>query len=207
MTIQVRPATPDPGDAAAFATLADMASHGIIASLLGPTWHDTLGRMFHDEATLYHHRQVWFSEEDGAIGGMMTGFTGEQRDAAAGATDRYFAHPSMANDHAWLRAVSRLEPIQRQIDTVPPAAWYIQFLAVSPERRGRGHGRVLLDHAIRFAREHAASTVELDVEAGNDAALATYGRAGFDIAATSPTIWFDLHDREIAMHRMVLPLR
>ena len=52
-------------------------------------------------------------------------------------------------------------------------------IAVAPEARRNGEGRVLLDRFLRAARARGAGTAFLEVAADNAAALALYQRSGF----------------------------
>ena len=52
-------------------------------------------------------------------------------------------------------------------------------IAVTPEQRGRGFARLLMDHAITVAREKAAELLALEVRASNIAAITLYERCGF----------------------------
>lgn len=55
----------------------------------------------------------------------------------------------------------------------------ILWLAVAPDRRGRGIGRALLEAALERAGTLGARTAFLEVAEGNEAALALYRAAGF----------------------------
>lgn len=61
-----------------------------------------------------------------------------------------------------------------------PAELYV--LGIDPEWQGRGLGGWLTRHCLADLREGGASTAMLYVEGDNEAALATYARAGFDVA-------------------------
>lgn len=52
-------------------------------------------------------------------------------------------------------------------------------VAVSPSFRGRGIGRLLLQHALESARGRGAQLVWLEVRVGNREAIQLYERAGF----------------------------
>ena len=60
-----------------------------------------------------------------------------------------------------------------------PGAARLYAMWVDPERRGRGHGRALVEHVAAWARERGATELQLRVAAGNTAAAALYGAAGF----------------------------
>lgn len=55
----------------------------------------------------------------------------------------------------------------------------VMTIAVSPHCRGQGHGRTLLDHLVRTAREAGAEHLMLEVRADNEPAIGLYRRAGF----------------------------
>jgi ribosomal protein S18 acetylase RimI-like enzyme len=203
MTIRIRPATPTPTDAAAFATLANMASHNILADFLGPGVEQVLATIFLDDSTLYRPRQVWFTTVGDTVAGMLCAFTGAEKATLNAATDRYFEE---APGHVAALARTQMEPLSAFIDTVPPGAFYIQFLAVEPAWRGQGHARALLAHAEDLARQRGAATLELDVETGNDAALAAYRRAGLEVIRSSRVVRYDAQRREIGFHRMARAL-
>ena len=67
---------------------------------------------------------------------------------------------------------------------------FLNYVAVTPEMRGRGIGNALLGAAIEAARRPGQSTLELDVLAGNEVALAWYRGLGF--GDTSMTEWWAL---------------
>jgi ribosomal-protein-alanine N-acetyltransferase len=59
------------------------------------------------------------------------------------------------------------------------------LLAVAPEHRRRGVGRMLLDHFVEHARDRGASLVHLEVREGNPAVI-MYRQAGFTLAGRRP---------------------
>lgn len=61
----------------------------------------------------------------------------------------------------------------------PPTRLVIDNIVVAPAFRRRGAGRLLLDFADDFARQHDIDTIELQVAAGNSVALALYEQCGF----------------------------
>lgn len=191
MTVHIRPAEPTATDAAAFATLANMASHDILADIAGPGYEPVLTSMFLGDDTLYRARQVWFLDVDGAVAGMLCAFTGEHKAALTEETDRQLLDHPGARTAAAVRAQNQLQPISEFIDTVPVAAFYVQFVAVYPHARGNGYAGQLLAFAHDLAREAGSTTLELDVETGNAAALKSYLGQGMEIVRTSPDVQYD----------------
>ncbi len=56
---------------------------------------------------------------------------------------------------------------------------HVSDLAVAEEARGRGVGRVLIEAAEKWARDHGFSVLGLNAIATNEAALRFYERLGF----------------------------
>jgi len=65
------------------------------------------------------------------------------------------------------------------------AAWLEDFV-VRPERRGRGVGRMLLEHVIGQARADGVLRVSLLTDAGNERAQDLYRSVGFAASAMRP---------------------
>jgi ribosomal protein S18 acetylase RimI-like enzyme len=63
---------------------------------------------------------------------------------------------------------------------------WINYLAVSPDRRGAGIGRTLMAEAERLLAERGCPKVSLLVREGNDAALGFYAALGFSRDAAIP---------------------
>ena len=58
------------------------------------------------------------------------------------------------------------------------------MLGVSPQEAGRGLGKVLLQAGLARLARGGATRVILYVDAGNDAAVALYRKAGFQVEHT-----------------------
>ena len=56
---------------------------------------------------------------------------------------------------------------------------FITTVAVKSEFRGRGWGRLLVEHALQVAKDEGSPTVGLGVESANVAAIRLYERLGF----------------------------
>jgi [ribosomal protein S18]-alanine N-acetyltransferase len=63
---------------------------------------------------------------------------------------------------------------------------HINTVAVAPEQRRKGIGTALLRHVIADALASGAGKATLEVRESNEAALATYSRLGFRVAARRP---------------------
>jgi GNAT superfamily N-acetyltransferase len=65
------------------------------------------------------------------------------------------------------------------------AAW-LEDLVVEEGRRGRGAGALLLDHAVRWAREQGLTRITLLTDRANEGALRFYARRGFTPSSMVP---------------------
>lgn len=202
MTAHIRTAEPTATDAAVFAELANMASHDILADIAGPDVDQVLISMFRRDDNLYRFRQVWFLDVEGEVAGMLCAFTGSEKAELNPETDRQLLKQPGAISEAAVRAQNQLQPISEFIDTVPKEAFYVQFVAVYPQARGNGYAGQLLAFADTLARETASTTLELDVETGNAAALRSYLGQGMVIVRTSLEVRYDVRHRVLALHRM-----
>ncbi len=71
---------------------------------------------------------------------------------------------------------------------------HVGALAVHPGWRRRGLGRRVLDALLGHGRDHGAERATLEVAAGNSAALALYGAAGFRTAGRRRAYYRDGQD-------------
>ncbi len=62
----------------------------------------------------------------------------------------------------------------------------ILSVALHRTKRGRGHSRILMTHHLQALGYAGIRTVHLEVEEGNDPALALYGRLGFEPCGNRP---------------------
>ena len=63
---------------------------------------------------------------------------------------------------------------------------YLEELYVTPEQRGRGMGRALLDAAMEIARETGALHIDLGTSEDDTAAIALYESCGFTNRESRP---------------------
>ena len=63
-------------------------------------------------------------------------------------------------------------------------AW-VEDVVVDEKARGRGVGKLLIEHAIQVAREHGAHSVDLTSRPSREAANALYQRVGFQKRETN----------------------
>jgi ribosomal-protein-alanine N-acetyltransferase len=66
---------------------------------------------------------------------------------------------------------------------------YVQRLAVDPDVRRRGLARALLADSLRWQSRRGATRSLVNTQVGNDAALALYLAAGFDLLPRELTVF------------------
>ncbi|MFP2912041.1 N-acetyltransferase family protein [Pyxidicoccus sp. 3LFB2] len=65
-----------------------------------------------------------------------------------------------------------------------PGAAYLRNIVVKPELRRKGLGKVLLEQALKAARDMYRKTIALRVDPSNSAAVSFYRKEGFTTVAT-----------------------
>ena len=163
------------GDAALLARLCDMADEG-------------LPRLFWAREVT-PQRDLWtvgaetFAQlvRQGPAGQMMLSDTG------AAPTGGVWTYPMTPPGRPETAPFADLAPLWR-LKAHLAGDWYIDFLAVLPEHRGRGLGRVLLSGALDVARAAGARRIGLIALDSNSTALALYGSAGFVAVASEPLV-------------------
>ncbi|WP_258808372.1 N-acetyltransferase [Pseudidiomarina sp. CB1] len=64
--------------------------------------------------------------------------------------------------------------------------WRLYSIAVAAIARGKGVGRMLLEHAIELAKRHGATALSLEVKVDNQAAIELYRRYDFEVVDLLP---------------------
>ncbi len=194
--VTVRPARPDREDGEAFARLFDTAGDGLLRWMLGRRFVTIVAKAFMEPGHDMSHEYVWFAESDGAIVGMVSGYSAaEHRQSKGGPVFRAAGIRAVRLVGAWLFA----RGLFSFMDRVPEGDWYLQTVAVDPAFRGAGIGSLLLDHAEHTAVGTQSRRLALDVVVENDHAIRLYERRGLKVTSTSPPIPFK---RGSEVHRM-----
>jgi len=186
----IRKATPD--DAAFLVRVIDMASEGFMPKLwdaMAPDGTDGFAVGLAQVATgdgEFSHRHGYVLEADGAALGGMIGYP---LPATPEPTDPDIPDAFVA---------------VQELVSLAPRHWYINIIAVVPERRGQGLGTALLKEAEARARDSGRPGLALVVAASNTGAARKYQRAGFREQARRP---FDLSDFGVAPTEAILMVK
>lgn len=76
---------------------------------------------------------------------------------------------------------------------------HVMDIAVRPDRRGEGVGRLLLRTSLRLARRVGAERVTLEVRPSNSAAIALYESEGLEAVGTRPGYYSDTGEPAVIM--------
>ena len=166
-----------------FARYLDTAAEGFFRFMLGRRVADIVAEAFTLPDNDYSFQNVTFAEQDGAIVGMASGFSAEQRRG-------FSEHPlKQAEGYRALRArtVALLcAPLLRVLETIAAGDFYLQAIAIDERLRGEGVGSALLDSMEQRARSHGSIRLCLDVSAKNERARRLYERRGMAVESQWP---------------------
>lgn len=200
MDVTLRSARPDHADGVQFARYFDTAADGLLRWMLGSRSEDIVARVFVQPGHDMSYEHVWFAEVDGAIGGMLSGYSSADH---ARAQDGPFFRAAGVRSVRLIGAWAIGRRLFSFMDRLPDGDWYVQAVAVDPAQRGAGIGSFLLDHAEHTAVAGGAHRLALDVAVENENARRLYERRGMSVEATSPSVALA---PGTAVHRMVKPL-
>jgi ribosomal protein S18 acetylase RimI-like enzyme len=67
----------------------------------------------------------------------------------------------------------------------PASTWYVFFVEVNPDQRGRGYGHAAMEAAEAWTRERGGTRIGLNVFGPNVVARALYDALGYQVMATA----------------------
>jgi ribosomal protein S18 acetylase RimI-like enzyme len=129
------------------------------------------------------HEHVDFAEQNGAIIGMLSGYTGRQHRAAS----RKPLRDAVGGLGLRMKSIAILfAPMMRVLDSIAEDEYYLQAIAVDEDLRGQGIGSVLFDTYEHRARAAGSQRLALHVSAKNDGAIRLYERRGCTVESQWP---------------------
>jgi len=87
----------------------------------------------------------------------------------------------------WLRMLPIAIALERCAVPIPSRVTYVSILAVAPEYRGSGIGKVLMAHAQQQALDCGDRAICLDVEISNERAISFYEVLGYRMVSQNPS--------------------
>jgi len=173
----IRPATLR--DATHLAALVDIAGEGLATYF----WGQMAGvgqspfeigriRARRDEGA-FTWRNAHIAEVDGDVAGALIGY----RIADDAAEEDLSGTPDI------------LKPLA-ELEGLAPGHWYVNVLAVFPEYRGKGIGKLLLNRADEIGRRDAPAGMAIIVAGENEGAVRLYRKVGYRIVAQRPMVSF-----------------
>lgn len=167
----------EPGDAHEIAPLIlEAAPH--LRLLLGDdhdAWH-AAEDAYRSDRTMFGYRFGMVALLEGRVAGFVIAFPGRLWGSLKLGTGVTLARAAGVRHAADL--VKRGRVLDRLHPTVPREVLYVSALAVRPEHRRRGVGRVLMERVVAGA-EHLGLDVGLDVDLDGEPARRLYEAMGF----------------------------
>ena len=184
--VTFRPARPE--DCGAIAELFLIASDGLAAYVWGQVAEDgespleTGRRRYAREGAAFSYQNCLVAEEDGRVIAMLHSFvmpprneTGDEADDEAAANDNDNGEP--------------VDPVlQPYAELEDPGSLYVSGVAVTPEHRGRGLGRKLMEQARARAERLDLPRVSLICFEANETAMQLYRRLGYAEVDRRPVV-------------------
>lgn len=182
-SIVLREAEPTPDEGLLFARYLDTAAEGFFRFWLGPRSDEILANAYTRPGHDLSFENVTFAERNGAIAGMISGYTAHQHRNAS------LKPLQQAVGTSRLRMTTigfLLAPLFRILDTMGDDDYYLQAVAVDENARGQGLGTLLMDTIEERGRASHATRLSLHVSATNELARRLYERRGMEIESQWP---------------------
>ena len=181
--LRLRAAEPTLDEGLAFARYLDVAAEGFFRFMIGRRAEHIIATAFLQPDHDLSHQHVTFAEHEGAIVGMVTGYTAEQHrnSSRRPLEDAAGRHKLRMGVVLFLFASA-----MRVIDSMGDEDFYVQAIAVSKELHGAGVGSVLMDFLEEQARASGSTRLALDVSAKNAVARRFYSNRGMKIESRWP---------------------
>jgi len=179
--VLIRPARPE--DAPVVAQLMYYASANYMLAFFGKPESkaiSVLRRMFPLPRHTSSYTYAFVAQEQGDIVGSFSGFDGKSWRVSARASWMY-GPIWFAVTPPWQipRMIAALGDFNKVMPLISNEEYYIEHLAVLPEKRGQGIGKQLIEFAENQARAKGLKRVTLSVEVENEGARRLYERLGF----------------------------
>jgi len=170
--IRVRRATPKDGED--FLKLILMASP-YFSEIFS---NKAIGRLFSRKSNLFSYTHTFFVELDGKKAGMLLGYDWKTK------TEENLRTGVLLFRYLGINMILKIRDflnLNRKVGKIPEKAYYVSNIAVYPQFRGKGLGKILMETAEGEAQHSGSQSVILDVETKNEGAVSFYKKLGFRV--------------------------
>ena len=179
--VLIRPARPE--GAQVVAQLMYYASSNYMLAFFGKPESKAIGvlrRMFPLPRHTTSYTYAFVAEDEGNVVGSFSGFDGKNWRVSARASWLY-GPIWFAVIPPWQipRMIAAFGDFNKAMPLISDEEYYIEHLAVLPEKRGQGIGKQLMEFAENQARAKGLKRMTLSVEIENEGARRLYERLGF----------------------------
>jgi len=179
--IIIRPAKP--GDASVAAQLMYYAGPNYILAFFGKPERkaiSVLRRMFRLPYHTTSYTYTLVAEDEERLVGLLSGLDGKSWRASKRASQMYAPlWCALATPRQIPRMLAAFDDFNKAFSPILDVEYYVEGLAVLPERRRQGIGRQLMEFAENRARSKGLKRLALDVAIENEGARRFYQGLGF----------------------------
>jgi len=176
-----------PGDAGDFAHMV-MPSGDLLAAIYDTSTEGLLAHLHAKPNNLYSYENSCFLKFDGKKSGVLLSYSQSteqmQQQNTSKLTVEYLGL-------GYLRRLSRIKKAYSAFGPLASGEYLISNIAIVPDLRNRGLAQVLLNEALRLARNEGCTKLVLDVRSLNTAAIKCYQKSGFAITRERPAVKID----------------
>lgn len=183
---EIRPATPSPSDAKAFADLVAIAAADAFPQLFGAKGKQVLQTVFPLPEHNYSYDKTYFVLVDEQIAGMISGLTWPQYKQEADRTHKLIIQHMGWRALRYFWGMLQLWLVGLRLGECHKGEYYVQFVAVYPQFRGQKLGYRLMEQADAVGAAANCHQLALDVDALNSPAISLYQKSGYDVVSVSP---------------------
>lgn len=190
-----------PEDAQNFSNLMIMSGK-LLSRLYGKKSDLLMQYLFKHPQNIYSHEHTYFAEADGKIAGMLLGYTREDNLSQQQRTrDLTIGFLKIR----YLLSISNMMKVYKNMGGLLEDEYLISNIAVYPEYRKKGFGKMLVDKAKRLAKGRRKYRLVLDVMVDNKTAISFYTNVGFVVENVRPT--FQVNKKSFEYYKMSLKIQ
>jgi ribosomal protein S18 acetylase RimI-like enzyme len=200
-SITLEAAKPNIDEGRFFARYLDEAAEGFFRFMLGRRAEHIIAKAFLQPDHDLSHQNVTFAKREGAIVGMVSGYTAEQHRVSS---HRPLSEAAGKNNLRMKVVLLFFAPLMRIVDTIADGDFYLQAIAIDKELRGTGLGSILMDYVEKRAVSSGSTRLALDVSAKNERARRFYEKREMAVESQWPK---RLPIRALMFYRMTKMLK